>query len=154
MKIYLVQHGEAAAKEIDPDRPLTDQGMADVQRMSAALKVAGVQVERVIHSGKLRAQQTADILASEVAPGLVPEISALINPNDNPGAFEMRSDNSELDTMVVGHLPFMARLVSLLVAGDDSLTLVTYQPGSVVCLESMEDDNWRINWMLRPELLG
>jgi phosphohistidine phosphatase len=148
MKIYLVQHGEAAAKEVEPERPLTEQGMKDVQRIAEALKRAGVEVKRVIHSGKLRAQQTAEILAIEIAPKLQLETSDLINPNDNPVAFDLQTD-----TVVVGHLPFMAKLVSHLVTGDESQTLVAYQPGSIVCLELIEKDNWQINWMLRPELL-
>ena len=153
MKIYLVQHGEAAAKEVEPERPLTEQGMKDVQRIAEALKRAGVEVKRVIHSGKLRAQQTAEILAIEIAPELQLETSALINPNDNPCAFDLQTDGGNTDTVVVGHLPFMAKLVSHLVTGDESQTLVAYQPGSIVCLEFIEKDNWQINWMLRPELL-
>ncbi len=154
MKIYLVQHGEAVAKEVDPERPLTEQGMVDVQCVAKALKHAGVEVTRVIHSGKLRAQQTAEILAIEVAPMLQLETSDLISPNDNPGAFDLQTDNGSRDIMVIGHLPFMAKLVSHLVTGDDSHMLVAYQPGSVVCLELIEKDNWQINWMVRPKLLG
>ena len=153
MKIYLVQHGEAVAKEFDPERPLTEQGMTDVQRVARALKHAGVEVKRVIHSGKLRAQQTAEILATGIAPMLQLETSDLINPNDNPGAFDLQTASGSMDTMVVGHLPFMAKLVSHLVTGDDNYMLVAYQPGSVVCLELNEKDNWQINWMVRPELL-
>jgi len=153
MKIYLVQHGEAAAKEVDPDRPLTEKGITDVQRVASGLKHAGVEVKRVIHSGKLRAKQTAEILATVTAPMLQLETSDLINPNDNPGAFDLQTDGGNTDTVVVGHLPFMAKLVSHLVTGDESQTLVAYQPGSVVCLELIEKDNWQINWMLRPELL-
>jgi len=154
MKLYLVQHGEAVAKEADPDRPLSEKGMTDVKRIARALTQAKVAVERVIHSGKLRAQQTAEILASEIAPRVQLEIHDQIRPNDNPGTFDLLSDNQNTDIMVVGHLPFMAKLVSLLVAGDDSLTLVAYKPGSIVCLQRIETDNWQINWMLRPELLG
>ena len=154
MKIYLVQHGEAAAKDVDPERPLTEQGMTDVRRVAGTLKHAGVEVKRVIHSGKLRARQTAEILATEIAPMLQLETSDLINPNDNPGAFDLQAASGDIDTMVVGHLPFMAKLVSQLVTGDDNNMLVAYQPGSVVCLESIEKDNWQINWMIRPELLG
>jgi phosphohistidine phosphatase len=153
MKIYLVQHGEATAKELDPQRPISEQGKVDVQRMADVLKRAGVEVKSVIHSGKLRAQQTAEILAAEIAPGLRLEVSDLINPNDNPAALEQHGDNAKTNTMLVGHLPFMAKLVSHLVTGDDSQTLVAYQPGSVVCLELTENGNWQINWMLRPELL-
>ena len=154
MKIYLVQHGEAAAKEVNPERPLTEQGMMDVQRVARSLKQAGVELKRVVHSGKLRAQQTAEILAREIAPRLQLETSDLINPNDNPGAFDLQAASRGMDTMVVGHLPFMAKLVSHLVTGNDYQSLVAYQPGSVVCLELMGQDNWQINWMVRPELLG
>ena len=154
MKIYLVQHGEAAAKEVDPERPLTEQGKTDVQRVAGALKLAGVEVKRVIHSGKLRARQTAEILATEIAPMQQPETSDLINPNDNPSAFDLQTASGGMDTMVVGHLPFMAKLVSQLVTGEDNNMLVAYQPGSVVCLELTEKDNWQIDWMLRPGLLG
>ena len=153
MKIYLVQHGEAVTKEVDPERPLSEQGIADVRRVARTLKQAGVEVERVIHSGKLRAHQTAEILAAEIAPILQLETSDQINPNDNPAAFDFQTANGSVDTMVVGHLPFMAKLVSQLVIGDDNRGLAAYQPGSVVCLESIEKDGWQINWMLRPELL-
>ena len=154
MKIYLVQHGKAAAKDVDPERPLTEQGMTDVQRVARTLKHAGVEVKRVIHSGKLRARQTAEILATEIAPMLQLETSDLINPNDSPAAFDLQTASGGMDTMVVGHLPFMAKLVAHLVTGDDNNLLVAYQPGSVVCLESADKDNWQINWMIRPELLG
>lgn len=154
MKVYLVQHGEAESKEVNPQRPLTEQGMSDVQRIAGALKQAGVEVKRIIHSGKLRARQTAEILAIELAPELPLETSDLINPNDNPGGFDLQNNSCNTDTMIVGHLPFMAKLVSRLVTGDDDVTPVAYQPGSVVCLELTADNNWHINWMLRPELLA
>ena len=153
MKIYLVQHGEAVAKEIDPERPLTEQGMTDVKHVARALRHAGVEIKRAIHSGKLRAKQTAEIVAAEIAPTLQLETSGLINPNDNPGAFAMQTASGSMDTMVVGHLPFMAKLVSHLVTGDDNHMLVAYQPGSVVCLELIDKDSWQINWMVRPGLL-
>ena len=153
MKIYLVQHGEAAAKEVDPERPLNEQGVQDVQRVARALKHAGVEVKRAIHSGKLRARQTAEILAAEISPMLQLETSDLIDPNDSPAAFDIQAVSGGVDTMVVGHMPFMAKLVSQLVIGDENHMLVTYRPGSVVCLELIEKDSWQINWMVRPELL-
>jgi phosphohistidine phosphatase len=152
MKLYLVQHGEACAKQVDPERPLTEQGNADVDRLAAFLKQAGIRVERVIHSGKLRAVQTAEYLAQAIAPGVVPESSGIINPNDDPRAFDWQSDSWDHDTLVVGHLPFMARLVSHLVVEDEDKPLTAWQPGSIVCLERADHTHWQINWMLRPEL--
>ena len=151
MKLYLVQHGEACSKEVDTDRPLTEQGRLDIDRLGAILKQAGIHADRVIHSGKRRARQTAQRLSSMIAPGTELEASKRINPNDDPKAFDLLSEDSG-DTLVVGHLPFMAKLVSHLVIGDKERLITAYQPGSVVCLDRVDDTRWQIDWMLRPEL--
>jgi phosphohistidine phosphatase len=154
MKLYLVQHGEAYTKAVNPGRPLTDRGKEDVERIASFLKRAGVKVDRVIHSGKLRAHQTAEGLANVLAPSLDLEVSGIMNPNDNPKAFDWQSESWDRDMLIVGHLPFMAKLVSHLVLGDESRPITAYQPGSVVCLERIDDAHWQLNWMLRPELLS
>ena len=153
MKLFLVQHGEACTKEINPDRPLTEKGIVDIERLAAFLKSSGLKVDRVIHSGKLRAKQSAERLANAIAPSVELETSGLINPNDNPRAFDWQSDSWDKDIMIVGHLPFMARLVSHLVIEDDSRCITAYTPGSIVCLDLGADMHVQICWMIRPELL-
>jgi len=153
MKLYLVQHGEACTTEVNPDRPLTERGKLDIERLAAFLNHAGIKVDRMIHSGKLRATQTAEYLAKAIAPGVEIESSGLINPNDNPKAFDWQSESWDRDTLVVGHLPFLARLVSHLVIEEETRSITAFQPGSVVCLEHTTDSHWQINWMIRPELL-
>jgi phosphohistidine phosphatase len=152
MKLYLVQHGAAAAKEDDPERPLTAEGRADVKRLAAFLKRAGVRVERVIHSGKLRAKQTAECLADATATGIELETSGLINPDDDPRAFDWQSDSWDLDTLIVGHLPFLAKLLAHMIVGDEAPLLVDFQPGTLVCVRRV-DGGWVIDWMIRPQLL-
>ncbi len=154
MKLYLLQHAESCSKDVDPKRPLTGRGLADAQRLAAFLKGAGVRVGRVIHSEKLRAVQTAEIMAGSIAPGVTPESSGIIDPNDSPKAFDWQSNGWDRDTLVVGHLPFLAKLVSHLVIGDEERTLAHFQPGTLVCLERDEEGRWRIGWMLRPALLA
>lgn len=153
MKLYLVQHGEAASKEMNPERSLTERGHSDVERMAAFLKKAGIVVSRVIHSGMLRAEQTAQILAKAIAEDTKLDITDMINPNDLPGPFAQEVNELATDTMVVGHLPFMARMVSHLVTGIADHPIATYRPGSVVCLERSDEGGWVLAWMLRPELL-
>jgi phosphohistidine phosphatase len=153
MKLYLVQHGEACKKDVDPERPLTEQGMEDIVRLATFLKQAGIQVDRVIHSGKLRAVQTAERLSNVLAPGVELEASGIINPNDNPKAFDWQSESWDVDTLIVGHLPFLAKLVSHLVIDDENKLITAYKPGSVVCLERFDDAHWQIEWMIRPDLL-
>ena len=150
--LYLVQHGEAVSKEVDADRPLSAQGVADVSRLAAFLSAAGIQLDQVFHSGKTRAQQTAEILASSIQEDLKIEQIAGINPNDPVDVFAGKLGEMHLPVMIVGHLPFMSRLVSHLLIHHDDPTIVAYQPGSVVCLEKDMNDAWSISWMLRPEL--
>ena len=154
MKLYLVQHGEAVGKDVDPQRPLSEQGAADVLAMAAFLRRAGVRVERVWHSGKRRAEQTADALAKAVLPRGAAEAVTGVNPNDSVEEFAIDADVWEEDTLVVGHLPFMAKLVSLLLAGDSERESVHFDPGTAVCLERLPSQAWVVNWVQRPDLLG
>ena len=154
MKLYLVQHGEALPKEVNSDRPLSDQGRQDVERLARFLTERGFHVPRVWHSGKTRARQTAELLAAAVAPGMKAEARAGLAPNDPTEAFAETLVDWREDAMVVGHLPFMARIVTRLVAKSDDGTAVAYLPGSLVCLERDEDGAWAIAWMLRPELMS
>ena len=154
MKLYLVQHGEALPKEINSDRPLNDQGRQDLEQFARFLTGRGIRVSRVWHSGKTRARQTAELLAAAVAPGLKTGAWAGLAPNDPTEGFAEKLATWREDAMVVGHLPFMARLVTRLVTKSDDGTTVAYLPGSLVCLERDEDGAWAIAWMLRPELVG
>lgn len=154
MKLYLVQHGEALAKEVDPDRPLSKRGRQDVERLAGFLADRGLRVARILHSGKARARQTAELFATAIAQGAEAEVHAGLAPKDPTEAFAAALAAWREDTMVVGHLPFMARLVTRLVTKGEDATTVDYRPGSVVCLERGEDGTWAIAWMLRPELIG
>jgi len=156
MRLYLIQHGEAVAKEVHPDRPLTDSGRDDVRLVGAVLAGAGVRISRVINSGKVRARQTAEILASIIAPGITVEnVTGGLAPNDSTDWLAEAVDRWTGDTMAVGHLPFMGRMVSRLVAGTEEGGIVDFRPGSVVCVERAESGaGWTIAWMVRPDLLG
>ncbi len=153
MNIYLVQHGEAVSKDIDPDRPLSEQGVKDIEKMAVFLGAAGIQVDRILHSGKTRARQTAELFAKKMLSCDQTDSASDINPNDPVQAFAEGINDWSEDTMIVGHLPFMARLVSYLLAGQNDVTLVTYTPGSVACLERNDDSQWSLLWMLRSELV-
>jgi phosphohistidine phosphatase len=154
MRLYLVQHGLALPKDADPDRPLSDQGRADVQRLADFLGRAGVHVERILHSGKTRAEQTAETLATALLPAGRPEAHGGLRPNDpvEPVAREIAAWDA--DTLIAGHLPFLGRLAALLIADDPDRPTLTFQPGSAACLELDANGGWSLVWMLRPELLA
>jgi len=56
--------------------------------------------------------------------------------------------------MLVGHLPFMEKLVSYLVADSpDRPPVVRFQNGGIVCLgRDLKSDAWFIKWTLFPQI--
>ncbi len=86
MQLVLVQHGEALPESIDPARPLTEHGREDVKQLATLLEAKGVRVARIVHSGKLRAKDSAAILMPAVgADATVVVIEKGLSPSDSPG---------------------------------------------------------------------
>jgi phosphohistidine phosphatase len=152
MRLYLVQHGDAVPEQLDPERPLSAAGRRDVEAVAHLLASTGARTVRVAHSGKLRAQHTAELLATALAPRMVPDIMPGLNPNDPVEPMARTIADWTSDVMLVGHLPFVAKLVARLVAGDERRPVAAFVPGTVVCLQQDEAGRWVISWMVRPEL--
>jgi phosphohistidine phosphatase len=144
MRLYLVQHGEAKSKDADPDRHLTDRGSRDVEKVAAFLEPLKLGVSAVRHSGKTRAAETAEILAGALAAeeGVVERAGLAPNDPVEPLGNELAEVSEDL--MIVGHLPFMDRLASLLVAGSESVGAIAFRNAGVVCLERAEDPGGRL----------
>ena len=68
MELFLVQHGQAMNEADNPQRPLTPEGAEVVGRIAMWARETGVRVQQIHHSGKLRAQETAQILAEHLNP--------------------------------------------------------------------------------------
>jgi phosphohistidine phosphatase len=154
MRIYLTQHGLAVPKDVDPDRPLNEQGREDVRRLAELLDKAGIQVGQVLHSGKTRAEQTAKILAETLLSTGEPQAHAGLGPKDPLEKVSPEIAFWSVDTLIVGHLPYLGRLASLLLASEPDRSLLVFQPGSMACLEKDAEGQWVLAWMLRPELLA
>ena len=149
-----MQHGDALAKAVNPDRPLSEQGRSDVERLAAHLARCGVRVARVVHSGKTRARQTAEILAPAVQAREPVEALANLDPLDPPERFAAEFAGAPADLLIAGHMPFVGRLVSLLVAAREEASLLGFVPGTAACLERTDDGTWSVACLLRPELLS
>ena len=152
MRLYLVQHGNSVPERADPQRPLSAVGGRQVEAIARLLASASVRPERTIHSGKLRAEQTAVLLAKACSPDHGVEAADGLSPSDPVRPVARMVASLSADTMLVGHLPFMARLAGRLVTGDEDVEVVAFVPGTVLCLEPGAGDRWRVAWMVRPEL--
>jgi phosphohistidine phosphatase len=155
MDVYLMQHGEAKPESEDPERPLTDAGRATVERVAGRAANAGVRIERCVHSGKRRAEQSAQLLANAVGVTAVDQRDGLA-PNDavGPVADWLNSSAAEAGSLaLVGHLPFLDRLAAVLVAGDEAAQAVRFQMGGLVKLvPKQERPGFAVAWVLAPDL--
>ncbi len=149
MHLYLVRHGEAKSEEEDPERPLSSRGREEVDRVSRAAAKKGMAASKILHSDKLRAKQTAEILARNVIPteGIC-EINGL-GPDDNPLVTKAELEASGRSLIVVGHLPHLNRLVTMLLNGNSSAQVIDFPTASIVCLSRRKKD-WEVSWTVDP----
>lgn len=152
LRLYLVQHGEAKSKSEDPERPLTGPGAAAVKAMAAWAARAGVDVREIRHSGKLRAQETAALFARDLKPANGVFAVDGLDPNDDVGPVVSNLATETAPIMIVGHLPFLSRLVGRLTTGDPEASVIGFRNGGIVCLVQ-EDEIWRIEWVVPPSLI-
>ena len=153
MRIYLMQHGKPVPKEEDPDRPLSKEGRADVEKVADFLQKGATKVDEIFHSGKTRARQTAEIMASRLNPGKEPQVKQGLAPLDDVNEAARLIKEVGKDLLIAGHLPHLGKLASLLVTHSESFPVISFQQGGVACLVENEEESWSVAWMLVPEII-
>jgi phosphohistidine phosphatase len=147
VKVYLVQHGHAKPDDEDPQRPLTARGADDVTWVAHwAIDRFGVRPSRIVHSDKTRARRTAEIWGR--LTGVEPEEGDGPAPNDDLTTWVRRAAAETADLMLVGHLPHLANVASLLLTGDADRQLVGFRHGGLVAVE--HDLGWTATLVLPP----
>jgi len=148
MELYLVQHGEAYPEDEDPERRLTEKGRRETERIARYLYSIGERPEKILHSGKTRARETAEILAKYLdAP--VEEAEGL-KPRDDPRPWAERLERWEGSLMIVGHLPFLEHLVAILLGTGEPPIRFRY---SGVAKLVRSGEGWVIKWFITPEVV-
>lgn len=150
MKLYLVQHGVSLPEEVDPDKGLNEKGREETLKMAEFLQPQEIKLDQIWHSKKKRSIQTANIFVEKLLVNKLIERSDL-NPLDSLKQFPSEIEKIVKNLMVVGHLPFLQKLASLLLTGDEDAGIVTFKNSSVVCLEY--DNGWKLLWAIIPDLL-
>jgi len=155
MAIFLVQHGISESKKYDPVKGLSHLGIEETDRIAPVAKAYAIPVARIVHSGKKRAEQTAAIYHKALGLENSLDIISGINPLDDVRAFAATID-PQANWMVVGHMPFLERLVSYLIAGSEDILIYQFQNSGIVCLDSRESKqgapDWFIKWTLNPNI--
>jgi len=153
MSLFLVQHGKShPSTDADPDPGLVTAGADDVKRIAAVAKGYNVSVAAIVYSTKKRARQTAEIFTDALVPvdGMIQKDG--LKPMDDVTVFA-QNIKGEDNLMVVGHLPFLSKLTSLLITGSLAPPVFQFQNGGIVCLKKdAVSGMWIIAWALMPHI--
>jgi len=152
MEIYLVQHGEATSEAENAERPLTNEGILKASTVAQYMANIGLMPSRIVHSNKLRARQTAEVFEQYLKP--IDGISEQegLAPKDDPEQAREFIIQSQEPVMIVGHLPHLSRLTSLLMVNDPYQEIISFHMAGVACLV-LADDKWKVKWALTPDTI-
>ena len=152
MALYLVQHGKSLSKAQDPRKGLSQEGLREVQMISQVAAQYQIKVRRIDHSGKQRALQTAEILGAALQPSEGVQAVEGMNPLDDVVRFASTLQMPQ-DRMLVGHLPFLEKLIAFLITGKEDPPVFKLQNGGIVCLDHYpESTNVVVKWALMPDV--
>lgn len=150
MKLYLIQHGKALSEEHDPKRCLSQEGIKETKKIADFIKPKNIAVDYIWHSKKERAIQTAKIISQTVSYKEIIERND-INPNDPVDKLPEELKKLNKDVMIVGHLPFLQKLASLLLTGSETSAPISFINSGIICFDSKEP--WQVEWFIIPYFL-
>ena len=150
MAVFLVQHGLSLSKDKDPAKGLSEQGRDNTKTIAQVAKTYAIPVKEICHSGKTRAEQTADVFNEYLAPEQGVSRIDGIKAMDDVTLFAGSLDSGS-DTLYVGHLPFMEKLTSYLICGSAENRVFKFQNSGIVCMDR-DEDGWFIKWSLNPDI--
>jgi len=153
MKLYLMRHGEALSSDKDPQRGLTDSGKLEIEQLAKHLQQQKLTYRHAYHSDRKRAQQTAEIMTQIISPDIKPALLENITPNDDPGLLITKINAWNDDTLITSHLPFVPDLITLLTRQDVYTIDISFETGTIVCLEKNNNSIWDIKWAISPSQL-
>ena len=160
MNIFILRHGIAVDRgtkgfDDDSDRPLTRKGKRQLRKCAAAIRKLKLRFDLILTSPYERARRTAEIVAEELKLKKRLKTSDTLKAEGEPEA--MVSEMAGLkpapkNLLLVGHEPYLSRLVSLLVSGGITAAIQLKKGG----LCKLETDALqagrcaRLLWLLTP----
>lgn len=154
MRIFLMQHAVAKTKEEDEERGLTDDGIQELLDVAKFFKRLQVSIDEIWHSGKKRAAMTSMIFSTELDQEITIKSRDFMNPIDDPHIirkFLAEAERENKNIMIIGHLPHLSRLASLIVTGDAERPTIKFRNAGIVSL--IKDKNrFTIEWLITPDI--
>lgn len=154
--LYLLRHAHAGDAETwhgdDDVRPLSDKGVRQAERLGLHLALAGFEPDVILTSPKLRASQTADIVAAAIGkPVTIDE--RLGKPFGlGPLGKVLAEHGSARQPVLVGHDPDFSDLLATL-TGAPTLPMKKGALARVDLVMGVEPGGGVLRWLIPPDAL-
>ena len=142
MRVYLLHHAAAVGPDVDPQRPLSSDGLAHAAHLAEWARTRGCAPAAIWHSGKLRARQTAEAIWRACSPFAEFKMARGLGPDDPPEIAYTAILSESRDLLLAGHWPHLPALLRRFL-GDAT----TFPPHGLVAIET--DDagvSWKELW--------
>lgn len=161
MNIYILRHGLAVERgtagfKKDSDRPLTPKGKQRLWRIAEAMEAMELQFDAILSSPYLRAMQTAEIIAEAFELRRKLTFANALVPGGNPRlliAHINKLEPAPKNLLLVGHEPYLGKLIGMLAAGNTSMA-VDLKKGGLAKLETETLRDGRcamLAWLVTPK---
>lgn len=162
MILYVLRHAIAVDRTewrgSESDRPLTKEGRKKMEKAAEGMREFGIDFDWILTSPFRRAYDTAAIVADVYKAKKKIRLSKSLAPDGDPKtlvrhlALDFRSWESLL---LVGHEPYLSKLISTLVAGHPEAQL-DFRKGGLCRLNAPSlayDRCATLEWWLPPKVL-
>ena len=164
MNIYILRHGIAVEPGTpgingDPARPLTPEGEDKLKRIAAAMQAMKLTFDVILSSPYLRAKLTADLVATNLGEKKKLSLTDHLTPEGDPKKLvEQLNGLKPLpeNVLLVGHEPYLSRLIGLLTSGNTGLA-IDMKKGGLCKLDAEPLKYGRcavLNWLLTPKQMA
>lgn len=155
MRVFIMRHGEASFHaDSDPARCLTERGIEQTADMTRRLREQSNEVEFVLVSPYVRAQQTLDVVRGEfpLPPTVCIETLPALIPGGDPAPcadyLTVLAQQGIGSVLVVSHLPLVSYLVLELSQGSASPMFST---SAIAYVElDAKTARGRFEWLMSP----
>jgi phosphohistidine phosphatase len=162
MNLFFLRHAKAESRgpkwRPDSRRPLTQQGENSMFDVARGLRALDVSFDVILTSPYARALSTAEILAEVYDSQTLFETSSL---TPEAGAQDIigeinKNFSAAGKVVLVGHEPCMSRLISILLSGEDGMTVDLKKAGfcKLTIPKLVFGKCACLNWLLTPRHLA
>lgn len=148
MALILMRHGHASPGP-SGEKELSKIGLKQVENTAYQLFEAGYEVQLIMHSGKLRASQTAAILAARIGHSAIVQHVAGLLPTDDVTEIAIEINRATVSVAIIGHMPHISNLLFHLTGVQDT---PAFETAAATTLTKGEFD-WEIDEEFHPKLL-